>query len=208
MCEPTTIMMGVALAASAAMSAKGASDQADAQHKAGIYSAQSAGRQQAQSDYEAKQIIEQSQEQARQVRAQAIAVRGKQVATQAANGVIVGDGSAQAMVDEVTKLSEQDAVAYLMSGANGYISKTEQGRLARMDGEFQSKQLLTQASNTRFNGMMNAGISLLGGAAKMGSMGGFSGGAGSAGSTGSTYSGFGGGWATQESMGYGNWAGR
>ncbi|BBL57005.1 virion core protein, T7 gp14 family [Methylomonas koyamae] len=168
MCEPTTIMMGVGMAASAAMAAKSSSDQSSAQKKAGKYSAQSAGRQQAQAEYEAKQIMEQANEQARQVRAEAISVRGKQIANQAASGVVVGDGSAQAMVDEVTRLAEQDAVAYLMSGANGSISANEKGRLARMDGEFQSKQFYTQASNTMTNGMIGAGASLLSSAGSLG----------------------------------------
>jgi hypothetical protein len=203
MCAPL-VVMGVAMAASAAMSAKGASDQADAQAEAGAYTAKSAGRNRARSDFEAQQILDKSQEQARQVRAQAIAVRGKQIATQAASGIVVGDGSAQAMVDEVTQLAEQDAVAYLMSGANGYISQSEKGRLEQMDGEFQAKQLMKQSNNTRFNGIVGAGIQLVGGLASLGSMGGtgsMGSGGGGGGSGGST-SGFGGGWASQSSMGF------
>ncbi len=199
MCAPL-VVMGVAMAASAAMSAKGASDQADAQAEAGAYTAKSAGRNRARSDFEAQQIIDKSHEQARQVRAQAIAVRGKQIATQAASGIVVGDGSAQAMVDEVTQLAEQDAVAYLMSGANGYISQSEKGRLEQMDGEFQAKQYMKQSNNTRFNGIVGAGIQLVGGLASLGMMSGSGGGGGSAG--GGSTSGFGGGWASQSSMGF------
>lgn len=146
----------------AAVSAGMGAMQQSAANKASKYGAQSAGRQQAQSEYEAKLIVEQSKEEAREIRANAVRLRGQQVAVQAASGVIIGDGSSQAMLDEVSALSEEDAVAVLMSGANGFIAKKEEGRLAALDGMFQSKQLATQGRNAMMSGFANAGLSLLG----------------------------------------------
>jgi hypothetical protein len=134
----------------------GASQQASAQRKAGKQAAISGGMAQAQSEYEAKNIIEQSQEQARLIRQKALMARGTQVATAASSGVLVGDGSTQTMVDEVSRLAEQDAVAVLWSGAAGYISKNEEGRLASQNGLFQSQQANAAARTTLISGFGNA----------------------------------------------------
>jgi hypothetical protein len=142
------------------LSAYGASQQASAQKKAGSYAAKQGGIQQAQDEYTAKQIIEQAQEKARQVRSAAIKARGTQVATAAASGVLVGDGSTQTMVDEVTNLAEQDAVAYLWEGANGSMSANEQGRLARMQGEFNYQQSQSAARATLIQGYGQAASQL------------------------------------------------
>jgi hypothetical protein len=147
---------------SAAVSAGMGMAQQSAANKAAGYTAEAAGRQAAQSEYEAKLIVEQSKEDARKVRSSAIKLRGSQVAAQAASGVIVGDGSSQAMLDEVSQLSEEDAVSFLMSGANGFISKVQEGRFAALEGAFQSKQLITQGRNAMIGGFAQAGTSLLG----------------------------------------------
>lgn len=178
-----------------------ASEQADAMGEAAMYSSEAGGRRQAQNEYEAKQIIEQSKEQARKVRAEAINVRGKQVAAQASAGVVIGDGSAQAMVDEVSRLSEADAVAYLLSGANGSISANEQGRLAKMDSLFQANQLVDQANTTRIGGYINAGTSVLGAGLKAYKNGAFSSSPSTSGAIGGGNS-FGGDWATQGKFGF------
>lgn len=138
------------------LSAYGASQQASAQSKAGKQAAISSGQQQAQNEFEAKRIIEQTQEEARKARAQAIYARGTQVATAASAGVLVGDGSVQSMSDEVTRLSEQDAVAILFSGANGYINKNESGRLAAENGRFQSQQANAASRSTLLAGFGSA----------------------------------------------------
>jgi len=140
----------------AGISAAGAVSSSNAQKKAGKYGAEAGGRQKAQSEYESKIILEKSQEQARQVRAQAINVRGTQIATAASSGVLVGDGSSQDMVDEVSRLSEQDAVAYLWDGANGSISATEQGRLADLEGQQRAKQANAAANATLVSGFGSA----------------------------------------------------
>jgi hypothetical protein len=134
----------------------GSSQQASAQKKAGTQAAKNGGIQQAQSEFEAGRLIEQSQEEARKVRQEAIYARGTQAATAASAGVLVGDGSVQSMTDEVTRLAEQDAVQILWSGANGYMSKTEEGRLAAENGRFQSQQANAAAKATLISGYAGA----------------------------------------------------
>ena len=152
-------------AASAGLSAYNASEQASAQKKAGNQAARDGGIQQARDEYEAKRIIEQAQEEARKVREQAIYARGTQVATAASAGALVGDGSVQAMADEVTRLAEQDAVAILFSGADGFITKMEDGRLAAEHGKVLQKQASSAAKATLISGYGNAAVSLAGAAA-------------------------------------------
>ena len=164
----------VAVAAvGAGMAAYSASEQAGAQKKAGTQAAKDGGIQQARDEYEAKRIIEQSQEEARKVREQAIYARGTQVATAASAGALVGDGSVQAMADEVTRLAEQDAVAILFSGADGFITKMEDGRLAAEHGKVLQKQANAAAKATLISGYGNAALSLassgVGAASKYGS---------------------------------------
>ena len=151
----TAISIGTSVA-SIGMGVAGSMAQASAQRKAGVQSARNAGMQQAQSEYEAQEAIRQSQEKARVIRSEAVKARANQVATAAASGVMVGEGSTQSMVDEVTSLSEQDVVAILWDGANGYISSTEEGRMARMQGEFQAKQANTMANATLIQGFGSA----------------------------------------------------
>lgn len=152
-----------------------ASEQASSQREAAKYQTEAGGRQRAQSEWEAEQIWKQAEQESSIIRSKAIQLRGTQVAQQAASGVMVGDGSAQAMLDETTKLAEQDVMATLYNGARGVLAKEEAGRLAEQDALFQSKQLYASARNTMIGATGSAITSLasigMGAAARSGSAG-------------------------------------
>jgi hypothetical protein len=156
-----SIAAGVVAVAGVGLSVYGASQQASGQKKAARYQTEAGGRQQAQSEWEAEQIWKQAEDQARQIRAKAIQMRGQQVASMAASGILIGDGSSQALLDETTNLAELDAMATLYNGARGVLAKEEEGRLARQDAVFQSQQLYKQA-NYGMIGALGSAMSTLG----------------------------------------------
>ena len=100
----------------------------------------------------AESIKEQSLQTAENIRADAIMIRSKQVASFASSGVMVGNGSAQAMVDETLKLSEQDVWITIYNGEKGYLTAMENGRLTEMAGNVQAAAYNTQADAARQHG--------------------------------------------------------
>lgn len=68
-------------------------------------------------EFEGDMAYQASLLEAQKIRADAIRVRGRQMTQIAANGIVIGDGSAQALVDETLKLSEQDAYEALYEGS-------------------------------------------------------------------------------------------
>lgn len=138
MCDP--VIGGIALAGtlysgySANKSAKKAAKRED----------QRAAEQKILDEQHAADIKEQAAYEAKKIRAEAIKIRSSQVAQQAASGVMVGNGSTQAMVDETTRLAEQDAYITLFNGEKGYLYSMEQGRLAMMESKARSRSIRDQ----------------------------------------------------------------
>ena len=98
-------------------------EQAASQINASIYQAEAGGRQQAITAFEAAQIYKNTSDNVRQIRRGAIEARGKQVAQLSSAGVMIGDGSAQTLIDETTNLAEQDVMATLYNGYIAALSK-------------------------------------------------------------------------------------
>lgn len=71
------------------------------------------------SEMEQKAMIQASKEQALKILSSAQFVRSAQVAQNAGNGVLIGEGSSQTMQDRTTELAMSDALATLYSGARG-----------------------------------------------------------------------------------------
>jgi hypothetical protein len=153
----SAVVVGVA---GIGMSMYGASQQASAQEQAAKYQNEAGGRQLAQSEWEAKQIWHEAEQQSKIIRTKAIQMRGTQVAQQAASGVLIGDGSSQTLLDETQKLAEQDVMSTLYNGARGVLAKEEAGRLAAQDARFQSQQLYSAAQSTMI-GATASGLSSL-----------------------------------------------
>ena len=99
----------------------------------GVGNAKQLGRQAALDEIEARGIEKEAQETAVRIYGKAAAVKGQQVAQLAASGVVVGDGSAQAVLDETDKLSRIDAMAAVMTGTRQASAKRA-GRDARLAG--------------------------------------------------------------------------
>lgn len=145
MCDPVSIIAG-ATVVSGVMNYKAGHDAADAQD--------AANAQQAKLNKEhAANIKEQAKQEADKIRSEAIVIRGKQVAQQASSGVLVGNGSTQAMVDETTRLAEQDAYITLYNGEKGYLKTMEEGRLMAMEGRARSESYRAQGTASLLSGI-------------------------------------------------------
>lgn len=94
---------------------------------------------------EADDVMTQAHTEADMIRAKAVAFRGAQAVQQAASGVMVGEGSAQTVVDQTTQLAMSDTLATLYSGVNKASS-------IRSGADMQ-----TQASINSANSMMAEG---------------------------------------------------
>ena len=88
------------------------------------------------------------------------------MASQAASGVVIGDGTTQAMLDETTALAEQDVMAILYNASLGKMMKQEEGRLAASSSQFQARQLGKQSELTLLQGIASAGSTMASGAMK------------------------------------------
>ena len=69
------------------------------------------------------------------INAHAREIRASQIANNAGNGVLVGEGTSQAIEDRTTELAMQDTLATLFSGARDAFSTRLQGQFALKAGE-------------------------------------------------------------------------
>lgn len=148
---PTALaVVGVGAALYGAYSGKKAADKAEGQNNRQIAAQAAADKE------HAAAIKEQSVQEANKVRAESVVFRGKQVASQASSGVLVGNGSAQAMVDETIRLSERDAYTILYNGEQGYLFTMDQSRLNQMAGRAQSEAYQAQGQASLLSGISSA----------------------------------------------------
>lgn len=153
-------------AALASLQLYSANQSARAQKDAAKYQAHAGGRALAVSEFEAEQINKQAGFEVKKVRDASINLRAQQIASQAASGVVIGDGTTQAMLDETTALAEQDVMAILYNASLGKMMKQEEGRLAASSSQFQARQLGKQSELTLLQGIASAGSTLASGAIK------------------------------------------
>lgn len=111
-------------AAQAAMSLVGGIQQGKADAKA-------LGKQAGLDEFEARGVEQEAKDTADIIMANAMGVKAAQVAQMGASGFVVGDGSAQAVIDETDKLARRDAMAAIYSGVRQAASKRA-GASARM----------------------------------------------------------------------------
>ena len=140
------------LAASAVMGVAGSVQSANAQRTAGAYtalgnrmSADAAARQGMDSmmkaateaeyrEYEARMIRQQSEDEVEKIREAATRVRSNQTARAAASGVVIGEGSMQALRDETTRLTERDALVVMYTGSEKALMKEYEAENIRKAG--------------------------------------------------------------------------
>jgi len=146
---------------SAATSVAGAMSAGDAQRQQGDAAAYEGFMSQQLREMEAQDVMNQADEKVQQIRRQAQEFRGSQVVQQAANGVMIGSGSAQAMIEKTTQLAEADALATLYSGVNKASSIKLGGRMDAQAGMNRAAAYYEDANNRQTAAFIDAGTSLL-----------------------------------------------
>ena len=86
-------------------------------------------------DYRASLAVENGAFAAEQTRKQGKAAQGAQKTGYAAQGVVVGDGSSGQMLDQTSKLSEQDALQIKLNAAREAWGMKEQAKQTRYQGD-------------------------------------------------------------------------
>lgn len=148
---PYGIAIGVASAAGSIYGAskqqEAADTQADQQRAAG-YDAEYKGMlQEKLNEMEAESVMKQANDQVAQIRRTSMQMRGSLTAAQASSGAIIGEGSAQAAIDQIEMLASADALAALYSGVNKVVQLKTNGRWASESGSKDLKSSLAQANS-------------------------------------------------------------
>lgn len=86
-------------------------------------------------ELENAQIKEAAAKEAALIRFRASRYRGSQIAQQANAGVVIGEGSAQAVIDDTQALAEADALVVAYNGIAGIQSNSAAARFERMAGD-------------------------------------------------------------------------
>ncbi|MES2973269.1 MAG: hypothetical protein V4757_06655 [Pseudomonadota bacterium] len=122
---------------------------------------------------EAKDISTAAQNEADNIKRQAMLIRGQMRVAQSGSGVVMGEGSAQAAFDQLDTLSSADALAALFSGVNKSVSTRASGRFSyergqqtKLAGERAAQSISqtaeAQATGTLLGGALKAGTALYG----------------------------------------------
>lgn len=90
-------------------------------------------------------ILQQGKDIAEQIRIQARQIRGDQKAQMAANGIVIGEGTSQTMLDTVDALAEADALI-VMQEADEQAAQVAQG------AEYDSMAAVSQQAALRMQG--------------------------------------------------------
>lgn len=159
MCEPVTIGLMVA---STLASARGAYVQSKAAQGQANYQAGVARNNATMAEYAAKDAIERGGEAANRSNQQYRQLRGKQVVTMAANGIDIGEGSAQSILDDTDTLASIDATTIRNNAARQAWGYQVEGQ------NYSSSAGMYDATAKAESPWMSAGASLLGGAAQVG----------------------------------------
>lgn len=122
---------------------------------------------------EALDTMQAARDQADQIKRAAMLARGQIVVAQSASGTVIGEGSAQAALDQLETLSSADALVALYSGVNAAASMREQGRRGMQAGAEKAKAYGLEAASQEAAGgralagsLLTAGAQLAGGYVK------------------------------------------
>jgi len=99
------------------------------------------------SNLEADDIETQARAEADNIKASAMRMRSQIVVAQSGSGVMIGEGSAQAALDQLDTLASADALAALYSGVNRSTSQRANGRFGRQAGMEKAKAFGAQAES-------------------------------------------------------------
>lgn len=146
----------VLLAASVAASAAAASKQSQAQKKAANAANAEAQYGAAMTDMQAEDIKRKANEDADKILVQAAKIRSTQGAQIASSGFMLGEGTAQTVIDETTRLSTADALVVLYDGIDGKTSANSTADNMRAAGKANMEAGYAQARGTIMTGVANA----------------------------------------------------
>lgn len=117
---------------------------------------------------EATDIMAAAVNEADNIKRQALLMRGQIAVAQSGSGVMIGEGSAQAAMDQLDALSSADALAALYSGVNKSVNTRASGRFAYEAGvnknkahQQAAKSLDNAAQSTMLSGIAGAAGSAL-----------------------------------------------
>lgn len=122
---------------------------------------------------EATSIMATARREADNIRRQAQTVRAGVLVAQSGSGAVIGEGSAQAALDQIEALSSADALAALYGAVNAASSKRMAGRLALQTGretfDAMGRRAATESAAgdaALFGSLLSAAGSVAGGYAK------------------------------------------
>lgn len=155
--------MYAAQAAATIWGAMGASDAAeqDAKNQA-LASVYNGTLQNEMARMEADSVRRQTQSEVDKVKTAAIAYRSSQSAALAASGVVVGEGSAQTIIDKTSQLAESDVLALMYSGVDRSQAILRSGEFAQTSGYNQAQTAMATGESRANAAWTNAAGSLLG----------------------------------------------
>lgn len=156
MCEIGTILA----IGGTVLGAVGAIQQGNAAAEAGRYNAQVAEMNATMSERRAKDALERGAREEQKQRQQLAALKGKQVAAMAANGVDLGFGSPLDLIVDTATLGELDALTIRKNSAN----EAYDHRVAAVNGRADGTLSRMNADAAQTGGYLNAAGTLLGGA--------------------------------------------
>lgn len=109
-------------------------------------------------------------DEADQIKRRAMLQRGQIITAQAASGTVIGEGSAQASIDQLDTLSAADALVAIYSGVNTAASKRLQAQMIIEAGMEQAKAFASESASqsvagNALNGTKSTRTSPWGGAA-------------------------------------------
>jgi hypothetical protein len=172
----TWVATGVTVAStlySGYQSNKAGQAQASDSRMDGFVAIKEAATEQSFKEMEAEDIMTAARAEADQIRRAALLARGTIVVAQSGSGVMIGEGSAQAAMDQLDTLASADALAALYSGVNAASNARAQGRLAVEAGRNRAEGFSRQASSQLAAGrasmtgsLLSAGAALAGGYVK------------------------------------------
>lgn len=110
---------------------------------------------------ESADMIKASKEQALKILSSAQYVRSAQVAQNAGNGVLIGEGSSQVMQDRTTELAMSDALATLYSGARGTFQNQVKSDFNTQRLNSSSASAVAQNESTQSAIAVNAATSII-----------------------------------------------
>ena len=86
------------------------------------------------SELKGEQIRRNSLQKSARIKEAALRMRGRQQSALAARGIVLGEGSAQAVIDETEALASRDSLISIYDGIAGQQSATEDARIMRDAG--------------------------------------------------------------------------